>query len=71
MKPDERTFILDEERLKNKNKPNETIEINRERYEELVKAEERLRTLETALKSLTFYDRDFEVFKKIFGLNEG
>ena len=70
MKPDERTFILDEERLKNKNKPNEPIEVNRERYEELVKAEERLRTLETALKSLDFYDRDFELFKKIFDLNE-
>lgn len=68
--PNEKTFVLDEERLKNTNKPNEPIEVNRERYEELVKAEERLRTLEAALKSLDFYDRDFELFKKIFNLNE-
>lgn len=46
------------------------IDIERKRYEELIRTEERLKTLEEGLKRLNFYSSDFELFKKIYGLNE-
>ena len=46
------------------------IEFERKRYDELLAKEERLRTMETAITSLDFYNPDFEVFKRLFGLKE-
>ena len=46
------------------------IDIERSRYEELIRTEERLKILEEGLKRLDFYHSDFEVFKKIYGLKE-
>ena len=46
----------------------ETIKVSLDRYEELIAKEERLHTMETAIKKLSFYDRDFELFKNMFDL---
>lgn len=46
------------------------IEVEQSRYDELIKKEERLHAIETAIKSLGFYHSDFELFKKMFELKE-
>lgn len=45
-----------------------TVEVNQERYDTLVSAEERLYILEKAIQKLNFYNAEFEVFKKLFDL---
>ena len=47
-----------------------TVEVNQERYDTLIAAEERLYILETAIQKLNFYNADFETFKRLFNLDE-
>lgn len=47
-----------------------TVEVDQERYDTLVAAEERLYILEKAIQKLNFYNAEFEVFKKLFDLDE-
>lgn len=46
------------------------IDIERSRYEELIRKEERLKMIEEGLQRLHFYNSDFELFKNIYGLKE-
>ena len=47
-----------------------TVEVDQERYDTLVAAEERLYILEKAIQKLNFYNADFETFKRLFDLDE-
>lgn len=47
-----------------------TVEVDQNRYDELVAAEERLYILETAIKNCNFYNAEFEVLKKLFELDK-
>lgn len=47
-----------------------TVEVDQDRYDELVAAEERLYILEKAIQKLNFYHADFEIFKSLFDLNK-
>ena len=47
-----------------------TVEVDQERYDTLVAAEERLYVLTKAIQKLNFYNADFELFKRLFDLDE-
>ena len=47
-----------------------TVEVDQERYDTLIAAEERLYILTKAIQKLNFYNADFELFKKLFDLYE-
>ena len=47
-----------------------TVEVDQERYDTLVAAEERLYILTKAIQKLNFYNADFETFKRLFDLYE-
>ena len=47
-----------------------TVEVDQERYDTLVAAEERLYILAKAIQKLNFYNADFETFKRLFDLDE-
>lgn len=46
------------------------VEVDQERYDTLIAAEERLYILTKAIQKLNFYNADFEAFKRLFDLDE-
>ncbi len=46
------------------------IRVTSSRYDELIAREERLLTMESALMKLAFYNAEFDLFKKMFGLEK-